>query len=604
MIAAQARGAARRRFAVVCPGFAADRVRRQPWHVADGLARGLAALGHEAWLLTDATSLPAGLPYAVAAVPALFDRGAASRPLRVSLRRIGAERVFLVTGASRLARLRHLDTDAPVSLVMASPRLAWREIRRLRPADVWREREVLLLPLLNALLPAAVLRAGVARAGADGMVYLSPAAQARYAALGLPAGKLLLPQIDRRAIAPPPDGADGFTVGYFGPPLASRGADLALTAFEEATARGLDARLLLLLRPDGDPAGLERFRRRVAASPCAERIACRTEMLEPAALRRELARCHAFLLPFRVTISEVPLVVIEGCLSGRPTIVLDTPGVAEIARRLGGTVARSEADLAGALLAVARAGPARAPDPAAWTDWPRAVAGLLAPAGGAFAGYRMVALAGVDGSGKTFLLQRLAERLDGAGVANRHVWSRFRNYLSKPLLALARLTGHNRKEEVRGVRIGYHDFAGRPWLAWPFLLLQLLDGALDAWWRFGRRPDGRLVLSDRCLYDTLVDLAVDTGLDEVVFGPLGRWLVDRLPRRRLVVVVARPTAEIRRSRPDALLDRSFARRRALYQRLAREFELPVLHNDAAPEAVLDRLERIARDAPLGRDAPP
>ena len=43
-----------RRFAVLCPGFAADRVRRQPWHVADGLARGLfAALGHEVRLFTD-----------------------------------------------------------------------------------------------------------------------------------------------------------------------------------------------------------------------------------------------------------------------------------------------------------------------------------------------------------------------------------------------------------------------------------------------------------------------------------------------------------------------------------------------------------------------
>jgi hypothetical protein len=109
--------------------------------------------------------------------------------------------------------------------------------------------------------------------------------------------------------------------------------------------------------------------------------------------------------------------------------------------------------------------------------------------------------------------------------------------------------------------------------------------------------DRRLVLADRCVYDTLVDLAVDTGLDDVLFGRLGRWLVGRLPAPRLVVVLSRPVADIGTSRPDALLDRCFARRRALYQRLAREWALPVLENTGPPEALLDRLERLAAAPP-------
>jgi hypothetical protein len=45
-----------------------------------------------------------------------------------------------------------------------------------------------------------------------------------------------------------------------------------------------------------------------------------------------------------------------------------------------------------------------------------------------------------------------------------------------------------------------------------------------------------------------------------------------------------------------LLDRNFARRRALYRRLSEEFRLPVLENDCSPEQVLDRLERLAAGA--------
>jgi glycosyltransferase involved in cell wall biosynthesis/thymidylate kinase len=584
---------AAQRFAVLCPGFTAERSRRQPWHVADGIARGLTALGHEVRLLTDLAGPTAAAPYAVEPMRALLAGGRASIELRAALARAPVDRVLLLTGGTQLARLRRLDLGAPVSLVVASPRLRLRELLRLGVPGLVRERRLLALPLLNAILPGAALRAGLLRSGATELVYLSETARERYSVLGLPPGRLLRPQIETAALLPPPPSDGPFRVAYFGPPLATRGADLALTAFEQAVARGLDGRLTLLLRPDSGVASTTRFLARIKRSPQLDRIDCRVGMLSPETLRQELARCHAFLLPFRVTISEVPLVVIEAGLSGRPTIVLAAPGVDEIASRLGGIVASSPAALPAALLQAAMRSPTRPVDAAAWTDWPGSVGSLLDPGSAGLARYRLVALAGVDGGGKTFLLGGLQARLDAAGVPHRHVWTRFRNYLSKPFLALARLTGHNRKEELGGVRTGYHDFAGRPWLAWPFLALQVIDNLLDIWWRYHRTADRRVVLADRCIYDTLVDLAVDTGLDDVVLGPLGQRLARLLPSPRLTVVLDRPVAAIRAARPDVLLDRNFARRRALYRRLAREFALPVLINDGPPEAMLNRLERLA-----------
>ena len=584
-----------RRFAVLCPGFTAERRRRQPWHSADGVARGLAALGHEVRLLTDLAGPTEPAPYALEAIPSLLAGGSASNELRAAMKRDPVDQVFLVTGALQLARLRRLDLGAPVSLVMASPRLRLRELLRLGVRGLLHERALLALPLLNALLPGAVLRAGLRRSCAADIVYLSRAARERYASLGLPAGRLLKPQVDAAALLPPAPERP-FRVGYFGPPLATRGADLALAAFEQAVALGLDGRLALLLRPDSGEASVARFLARIERSPHRERIDCQVGMLSAAALRDELARCHAFLLPFRITISEVPLVVIEAGLSGRPTIVLAAPGVDEIASQLGGIVASSPGALPAALLAAVRQPPGQPRAIAAWTDWPGAVGPLLEPGAAGLARYRLVALAGVDGGGKTFLLGALRDRLDAAGVPHRHVWTRFRNYLSKPLLGLARLTGHNRKEELGGIRTGYHDFAGRPWLAWPFLCLQVIDNLLDIWWRYHRSPDRRVVLADRCIYDTLVDLAVDTGLDDVVFGWLGHRFVRLLPSPRLAVVLDRPVAAIRTTRPDVLLDRNFARRRTLYQRLAREFALPVLVNDGPPDAVLERLEQLASGA--------
>ena len=345
---------------------------------------------------------------------------------------------------------------------------------------------------------------------------------------------------------------------------------------------------------------MARFLARIERSPQprADRLP-RRHAVGRAAPRDELARCHAFLLPFRVTISEVPLVVIEAGLSGRPTIVLAAPGVDEIASALGGIVAGSPARAA--------RGPARrrraAADRADTTPLPPGPTGrapsarLLEPGAAGLARYRLVALAGVDGGGKTFLLGALRDRLDAAGVPHRHVWTRFRNYLSKPLLALARLTGHNRKEELGGVRTGYHDFAGRPWLAWPFLCLQVIDNLLDIWWRYHRSPDRRVVLADRCIYDTLVDLAVDTGLDDVVLGRLGHWLVRLLPAPRLAVV-ARPAGGGDPRRPGRTCSSTATSPAGGRSTSAwrGEFALPVLVNDGPPDAVLDRLERLAAGA--------
>ncbi len=586
-----------RRFAVICFGLERHRVHRQPWHVAVGLAEGLRSLGHGVLLVTDAPDPPDTLGVPVARAKKLIERGRSTAALRQALATHAPERVFFVSGAWALARMRALGLPCAVSLVMASPRLRLAELLRLGLPCLVAEGRLLLLPLANALLPATFLRRGFGRSGADDMVYLSAAARERYAALGLPAGRLLRPRADAGLCLalPPPAGAT--TLCYLGPPLELRGAVLALRTFETVVRRGLDARLLMLLRPDGDDRHLQRLLRLIDRSPCRARIEVETAMLPRPELRRRLAEAHLFLLPFRAPVSEVPLVVIEAGLSGRRLVVLGAPGVTEVAEALGGRVAAAPEDLPDAVLEALREPPrSSAPSADAWTRWDLAGAALLAQQPWRL---RLIAVCGVDGSGKTALIEALARRLEAEGVPHRRVWSRFRNYLSKPLLALTRLSGHNRKERSQGVTIGYHDFAGSRPLALLFLALQAIDTALDtlARFRLGRRLP---ILADRCALDTLVDLAVDTGLDDLVLDRLGPRLLRLLPEPRLAVLIERSPAVIARQRPDAVADRHFARRRALYRRLAERLELPVLTNDGPLETTLQRLMALESGSPVER----
>jgi glycosyltransferase involved in cell wall biosynthesis/thymidylate kinase len=581
---------------VVCFGFASQRRRRQPWHTAHGLATGLLAQGRAVTVITDHANDASGgdagdLPYTVQHVPTILRHGRPSAALKALVRAIAPGRVYLVTGAFAIAWMGRLDLGAPTDLVIASPRLCLREIAGVGPVELWRERRLMLLPLINAMLPGTLLALGFRRSGASRPIYLSEAGRKRYRALGLPFGPLLRPQVEPRAwIAHPalrPAASSPPTVAYLGPPLALRGAHLALAAFEAAVARGLDARLVMLLRPDVPDAAMQRFLALIAASPAAARITARTEMLDAAEIARLLASVDAFLFPFRAPVSEVPLVVIEAGLSGRPVIALEAPGVSECVRAMGGLVAKTAEELPHALIRALRQRRERTVDASAWTSWERSVEAMLAEPDAPPLQQLLVALCGVDGTGKSFLLAHLREGFARSGVPSRHVWSRFRNYLSKPLLGLARLTGHNYKVEEKGTRIGYHDFQRRPWLAWPFLVLQTIDQVLDIVCRYhlvrwlprvlGGQPAP--ILGDRCVYDTLVDLAVDTGLDDVVIDVVGPWLVRLLPRPNLVLVIERHPLRIQEQRADALLDRHFHRRRALYRRIAARFALPVVDNN-------------------------
>ncbi|WP_191062574.1 glycosyltransferase, partial [Geminicoccus harenae] len=334
---------------VVCFGFEADRIRRQPWHVARGIALGLLAHGRRVTLVTDARSPPGGEPFGIVALPRLFSANAPDPALREALARLAPDRIFVMIGIHDLLRPGRLHLSAPVFPIVAAQPFRLRDFLRLPAAGLWRERHLLRLALLAALLPDGLICRGFRQSGAVGLVFVSAAARARFAEIGIEASLVLRPQVEPPPLVPAQAKAAVPTILYGGPPLALRGADLTLRAFEEASAAGLEARLQLLLRPDDRPALMRRFLARVERSPVRTSIEVVTEMLTAEAMHRRFAAADVHLLPFRMTVSDAPLVVIEAGLTGRPVVVLDTPGVAEYARAFGGVVVARPGRLAAAL---------------------------------------------------------------------------------------------------------------------------------------------------------------------------------------------------------------------------------------------------------------
>lgn len=194
----------------------------------------------------------------------------------------------------------------------------------------------------------------------------------------------------------------------------------------------------------------------------------------------------------------------------------------------------------------------------------------------------LISIVGVDGSGKSTLGGWLIEELERRGRRPVLVWSRFRNYLSKPLLALTRLTGHNYYRTIDGVRFGFHDFERLYGYRELFALLQAIDVNIAAYSRIQRRRQAAdIVVCERGPWDTLVDVTADTGLAWLPGSRLGAAYGGFMRRDARVLLISRNYRNIVQTRPELVHDGKLELRMGLYEQLACEQGWDVIDNNGS-----------------------
>ena len=217
--------------------------------------------------------------------------------------------------------------------------------------------------------------------------------------------------------------------------------------------------------------------------------------------------------------------------------------------------------------------------------------------------FRILAVTGTDGCGKTTIAASMQEELARRGYSPTIVWSRFNNYTSLPFLAVTRLTGHNYYRVNAGIRMGFHDFRGFPaWLRWMFVGLQILDVNIASYRRIVRpaRP-APLTLCERGPWDSLVDVATDTGIDELVNMPYRDYFMRQVAEHADVLLIERRLELIKGARQELAYDNTLAYRQRCYRQLAENCGWQILENNDTLEVAKQRsvewLDSLGLDAP-------
>lgn len=206
---------------------------------------------------------------------------------------------------------------------------------------------------------------------------------------------------------------------------------------------------------------------------------------------------------------------------------------------------------------------------------------------------KYIAIAGVDGSGKTTITDWLRQELSARGHEPGFVWSRFNNYSSLPFLALTRMSGHNRYAMVNGKRVGFHDFEDMPqMLRYMFVATQTIDVNIANLLRIKAASRGRdVVICERGPWDSLVDVAADTGLHHLITTRLRRYFCWQLERDTEMLLIDRNEQLILAARPELSHDTKIVDRIAMYRQLASHDGWTVIDNDGPIEQTFATISR-------------
>lgn len=205
----------------------------------------------------------------------------------------------------------------------------------------------------------------------------------------------------------------------------------------------------------------------------------------------------------------------------------------------------------------------------------------------------VICISGIDGCGKTSIIEGVRRELEADGLPTRYVWLRYNHYLTKVLLAFCRAVGLTRYEYPDGVRVGYHDFYKSRLVSWLFVIFTYVDTLLVSvvLVYLPALLGSRALICDRYILDIMIDLEIDTRIRFSSGGRLERLFRGLMPAGSQCYLIMRDQAAVLQCRPENVRDRNFQRRWELYEEYAVHPWVELIENTSTIENAVTQVVR-------------
>jgi dTMP kinase len=193
----------------------------------------------------------------------------------------------------------------------------------------------------------------------------------------------------------------------------------------------------------------------------------------------------------------------------------------------------------------------------------------------------LVCLVGMDGTGKSTLSKKLVENMNEHGIKTKYVWSGLEPMILKPFFWVGKALFIPRHEPTPGTYMRYSTTLRKvlrnPLMRTVYESIFCLDYAIQLLLNV-RIPmmRGASVVSDRYVYDVLIDLAVVLSYTERKMSYMLRAFERLLPKPSLVLLIDAPEEVAIKRKDDIPSITHLSERRELYLSLAKQYGFTII----------------------------
>jgi len=205
---------------------------------------------------------------------------------------------------------------------------------------------------------------------------------------------------------------------------------------------------------------------------------------------------------------------------------------------------------------------------------------------------QIISISGIDGCGKTTIIEKLRKSYKKQGFRNKYIWLRYNHYLTKFILLFCRLTGLTKYEYIDGVRVGYHNFHKSVLISYLFIFFTFIDTLFISIFKVYLPALflKEIIICDRWIPDIIVDLEIDTGINFTKNKFLFRIFLLLIPSSCRCFVIERNQEAVLNSRVENAYDRNFQRRVQLYKKHSLSQWLCVIDNNGTIQSSIDSIQ--------------
>ena len=329
-------------------GFSRKNLRKQPWFTINLLLKKFIS-NYDVNLITDSLDAHSS-SYKTIKIKKIFNFLSPSIELKEIINELNPIKIFIIIGSHELLLFTRFRKFKNLNFIIGNNRFTIKEILRINFKDIFGELKLLLVPIFASILPGFLIKLGFKLIGESKIVYLSREAQKRYLKIGLPKGKVFKPlkkvvcrktkflKLQNKKII----------LTYFGPPLNLRGIDIVLNTFEHLSEIKHNIFLNLFIRNNREiylKNKMTTLREVINNSKFNKNIKLDTNYYTYKNLQNKINNSSIIILPFKITLSDTPLVIYEATQTKIPLFVLDTPGVTENIIKTNSYACDNEKDL-------------------------------------------------------------------------------------------------------------------------------------------------------------------------------------------------------------------------------------------------------------------